>query len=89
MTSVNDDREVILEKPTPFIIDSEDRREVIMSDCDNVTEDEDINESSCTYENNNHEVKTTICWVLNRTITQNQCGAIEMTRDSQIYIQST
>ena len=84
MTSVSDDRGVILEEPTPCIIDSEDTRDVIMSDCDSVTEDEDINESSCTDENNNHEVKTTICLVLNRTITQNQCGAIEMTRDSQI-----
>ena len=62
MTFVSDDREVILEKPTPCIIDSDDTSDVIMSDCDSVTEDEDINESSCTDKNNNHQVKTTICW---------------------------
>ena len=36
-----------------------------MSDCDSVTEDEDINEISSADENNNHVVKTTMCLVLN------------------------
>ena len=55
---------------------------MIMSDCDSVTEDEDINEISSADENNNHVVKTTMCLVFNRTTRQDPCGAIEMTRDS-------